>query len=261
MFFRFLGGLGVGASSVVAPMYISEIAPPQRRGQLTALFQFNLVFGILMAYLSNFLIGNGDNPDNWRLMLGIMAIPSVIFIAAIFLIPESPRWLITAKNKIDEARRIFMIIDPKQVEASIAAVQSPTNGYESSITYFFSGKFKFPIILAFLFAFFNQVSGINAVIYYAPRILEDIGLGKSAALLSTVGIGIINLLFTMVGLSLIDKFGRRYLMFIGSIGYIISPGLISIAFFLGKGSTFVPILLFMFIASHAIGQGAVIWVF
>ncbi|MEP7320483.1 MAG: sugar porter family MFS transporter [Saprospiraceae bacterium] len=261
MFFRFLGGLGVGASSVVAPMYISEIAPPQRRGQLTALFQFNLVFGILMAYLSNFLIGNGDNPDNWRLMLGIMAIPSVIFIAAIFLIPESPRWLMTARNKIDEARRILMIIDPKQVEASIAAIQSPANGNESSLTYFFSGKFKFPIILAFLFAFFNQVSGINAVIYYAPRILEDIGLGKSAALLSTVGIGVINLLFTMIGLSLIDKFGRRYLMFIGSFGYIISLGLVSIAFFLGKGSTFVPILLFMFIASHAIGQGAVIWVF
>ena len=260
MFFRFIGGLGVGVSSVVAPMYISEIAPQQKRGQLTALFQFNLVFGILMAYLSNYLIGNSDNPDNWRLMLGIMAIPSVLFIVLMLIIPESPRWLITSKNKIAEAKLILNAIDPTQVEASLAAIQSTTSN-ESSLGYFFSGKFKFPILLAFLFAFFNQLSGINAVIYYAPRILEEIGLGKNAALLSTVGIGIVNLIFTMIGLSLIDKFGRRYLMYIGSIGYIISLGLVSMAFFLGQGNTFVPILLFMFIASHAIGQGAVIWVF
>ena len=260
MFFRFIGGLGVGVSSVVAPMYISEIAPQQKRGQLTALFQFNLVFGILMAYLSNYLIGNSDNPDNWRLMLGIMAIPSVLFIVLMLIIPESPRWLITSKNKIAEAKLILNAIDPTQVEASLAAIQSTTSN-ESSLGYFFSGKFKFPILLAFLFAFFNQLSGINAVIYYAPRILEEIGLGKNAALLSTVGIGIVNLIFTMIGLSLIDKFGRRYLMYIGSIGYILSLGLVSMAFFLGQGNTFVPILLFMFIASHAIGQGAVIWVF
>ena len=261
MFFRFIGGLGVGASSVVAPMYISEVAPQQKRGQLTALFQFNLVFGILMAYLSNYLIGNSNNPDNWRLMLGIMALPSVIFIVSMFLIPESPRWLITAKGKVDDAKQILKVIDPATVESSVKAIQDPSVSNESSLAYFFSGKFRLPIVLAFLFAMFNQWSGINAVIYYAPRILEQTGLGKGVALLSTVGIGVINLLFTMLGLSLIDKSGRRYLMFIGSIGYIVSLGLVSIAFFLGKGSIFVPILLFMFIASHAIGQGAVIWVF
>jgi sugar porter (SP) family MFS transporter len=261
MFFRFIGGLGVGASSVVAPMYISEVAPQQKRGQLTALFQFNLVFGILMAYLSNYLIGNSDNPDNWRLMLGIMALPSVIFIVSMMIIPESPRWLITAKGKVQEAIQILSVIDPTTVESSVQAIRDPSVSSESSLSYFFSGKFRFPILLAFLFAMFNQWSGINAVIYYAPRILEQTGLGKSVALLSTVGIGVINLLFTMLGLTLIDKYGRRYLMYIGSIGYIISLGLVSLAFFLGKGSTFVPVLLFVFIASHAIGQGAVIWVF
>ncbi|MBK7609597.1 MAG: sugar porter family MFS transporter [Saprospiraceae bacterium] len=260
MFFRFIGGLGVGASSVVAPMYISEIAPQEKRGQLTALFQFNLVLGILLAYLSNYLIGN-TGEQSWRVMLGIMAIPSIAFIISLFFIPESPRWLITVKKKIEEARAILHIIDPTTVEASMAAIQAPTSGDGSSFKQFISGKFNFSILLAFLFAFFNQLSGINAVIYYAPRILEETGLGAQTALLSTAGIGLVNLIFTMLGLRMIDRFGRKYLMYIGSLGYIISLSAISIAFFLGKGSALVPILLFMFIASHAIGQGAVIWVF
>lgn len=260
MLFRFIGGLGVGASSVVAPMYIAEIAPQEKRGQLTAMFQFNIVLGIVAAYFSNWLIGTmGDS--SWRVMLGIMAIPSVIFVILLFFVPESPRWLISNQNKVDEARKILQQIDPSTVESSIADIMAPASDKSSGFAYFLSGKYNWPILLAFLFAFFNQASGINAVIYYAPRILEETGLGKSAALLSTVGIGVINLIFTMFGLALIDRYGRRFLMYIGSIGYIVSLSCVAIAFFTGASGVFIPILLFAFIASHAIGQGAVIWVF
>ena len=248
----------MGASSVVAPVYISEIAPKEKRGQLTAMFQFNLVLGILVAYASNYLIGNTTD-QSWRIMLGIMAIPSVVFLFLLFFVPESPRWLVTARGKINEAKKILQIIDPASVDESLTAmaVKSESTSF-SSLT---SGRYNFSIFLAFIIAFFNQLSGINAVIYYAPRILEEVGLGAKVALLSTVGIGIVNLIFTMLGLRLIDQFGRRVLMYIGSIGYIISLASVSLAFYLGKGSSFVPILLFVFIASHAIGQGAVIWVF
>ena len=264
MFFRLVGGLSVGASSVVAPMYITEIAPTDKRGQLTALFQFNIVFGILIAYLSNWLIGVAD-AEAWRWMLGVVAIPSLLFVLLILLVPESPRWLIVKKGKVDEARRTLQIINPATAESSITAIQAGHEETEGggSLGEFFSGRYRLPIVLAFLFAFFNQVSGINAVIYYAPRIFEDAGMAKSSALLSSVGIGVVNLVFTMLGLALIDRMGRRFLMYVGSIGYIVSLSLVSWAFFTGSaaGSTLVPVLLFAFIAAHAIGQGAVIWVF
>ncbi len=262
MFFRFLGGLSVGASSVVAPMYIAEISPTEKRGQLTALFQFNIVFGILIAYLSNYLIGTQD-PGAWRWMLGIVAFPSLLFVITILTVPESPRWLVLKMANNQEALRILRIINPATADEALAAIQSgqhaSTNG--SGLGDFFSGRYRLPILLAFLFAFFNQVSGINAVIYYAPRILKETGLGEGAALLSTVGIGVVNLLFTMLGLAMIDRFGRRFLMYIGSIGYIVSLASVAYVFLNGLSGTFVPILLFVFIASHAIGQGAVIWVF
>jgi sugar porter (SP) family MFS transporter len=267
MFFRFLGGLSIGASSVVAPMYITEIAPAEKRGQLTALFQFNIVFGILVAYLSNWLIGT-TGESAWRLMLGVVAIPSLLFVVLILFVPESPRWLIVKKGQIEEAMRTLRIINPSTAEASLAAIQAghdstDANANSGSLSEFFSGKYRTPILLAFLFAFFNQVSGINAVIYYAPRIFEDAGMATDSALLSSVGIGVVNLIFTMLGLALIDRMGRRFLMYIGSIGYIISLSLVSWAFFTGvaAGSSMVPVLLFAFIAAHAIGQGAVIWVF
>lgn len=264
MFFRLVGGLSVGASSVVAPMYIAEIAPTDKRGQLTALFQFNIVFGILIAYLSNWLIGTAD-ADAWRWMLGVVAIPSLLFVFLILLVPESPRWLIVKKGKVDEALRILRIINPDTAETSMAAIQAGQGKAEGggSLREFFSGRYRLPILLAFLFAFFNQVSGINAVIYYAPRIFEDAGMAKNAALLSSVGIGLVNLVFTMLGLALIDRMGRRFLMYVGSVGYILSLSMVSWAFFTGvaDGSAIVPVLLFVFIAAHAIGQGAVIWVF
>ncbi|MEX0944951.1 MAG: sugar porter family MFS transporter [Balneolaceae bacterium] len=263
MIARFIGGLSIGASSVVAPMYISEIAPADKRGKLTALFQFNIVLGILIAYFSNFLIGTEDI-ESWRWMLGVEVIPATLFLVMVFTIPESPRWLIIAKNRIEEAKEILRIIDPKTVDSSVAAIKASdlNPGKNTPLRDFFTKRYKFPILLAFLFAFFNQVSGINAIIYFAPRIFELTGLGAETALLSSVGVGVVNLIFTMLGLVLIDRFGRRFLMYICSFGYLISLTSIAYAFFT---QTFVgytiPILIFVFIASHAIGQGAVIWVF
>lgn len=264
MVFRFWGGLAIGASSVVAPMYITEISPTEKRGQLTAMFQFNIVFGILIAYLSNWLIGAAD-PDAWRWMLGVVAIPSLVFVLLIWTVPESPRWLVLKKNAAAEALATLKIIHPATAAQSLVEIEASRHAQTatSGLGEFFSGKYRFPIWLAFLFAFFNQISGINAVIYYAPRIFEDAGLAKSAALLSSVGIGVANLVFTMLGLAWIDRFGRRFLMFIGSVGYIVSLTLVALFFFRGTsdGGMAIPVLLFVFIAAHAIGQGAVIWVF
>jgi len=263
MFARFIGGLSIGASSVVAPMYISEIAPADKRGKLTALFQFNIVLGILIAYFSNFMIGT-DDIESWRWMLGVEIIPATLFLVMVFTIPESPRWLIVAKNRVSEAREILRITNPDTVDESVRAIKAGdlNPGKATPLRDFFSKRFRFPIMLAFLFAFFNQVSGINAIIYFAPRIFELTGLGAETALLSTVGVGVTNLVFTMLGFMLIDKFGRRFLMYIGSFGYIVSLSAIAYAFFTQTFTGYmVPVLIFVFIASHAIGQGAVIWVF
>ncbi len=261
MFFRFIGGLGVGASSVVGPMYIAEVAPSASRGRLTAMFQFNIVLGILLAYLSNYLIG-ADWDGAWRWMLGTEAVPALAFLVLMFPVPESPRWLIVRRGRVDEARRTFALIDPDGVDAAVAAVQASRTARHADLRSFFSGRYRLPILLAFLVAFFNQMSGINAIIYYAPRIFSLTGMNESAALLGSVGIGVVNLIFTMLGLALIDRFGRRFLMYIGSVGYIVSLAAVAHAFFVGAfGNYSVPFWLFVFIASHAIGQGAVIWVF
>jgi sugar porter (SP) family MFS transporter len=263
MFFRFIGGLSVGASSVVAPMYIAEISPKEKRGQLTALFQFNIVFGIMVAYFSNWLIGSGA-PDAWRWMLGIEAFPAAVFSILVLLVPESPRWLVIKKMDDDEALRVLAIIDADRAEQSLKEIkEGATDKTRANIREFFSGRYRFPILLAFLLAFFNQVSGINAVIYYAPRIFEASGMAVSSALLSSVGIGVVNMVFTMLGIVLIDRMGRKFLMYIGSVGYILSLGMVALLFATGagEGTILLPVLIFIFIASHAIGQGAVIWVF
>lgn len=260
-FFRFLGGLGIGASTIAAPAYVSEIAPANDRGRLVSLYQFNIVLGILMAFLSNYLLRDaGENA--WRWMIGIMAFPALFYTVIVFTIPESPRWLLS-KSRIDEAKMILLKIDPTaniqdlMQELHIGEKENENQKHET----IFLKKYRFPLLLAFLIALFNQFSGINAFLYYAPRIFAEAGLGESAALISSVGIGLINLLFTLFGVFLIDKLGRRVLMLIGSVGYIISLGLVSVAFFLKWQGMQVPIFLFLFIASHAIGQGAVIWVF
>jgi MFS transporter, SP family, arabinose:H+ symporter len=261
MLFRFIGGLCIGASSVVSPLYISEIAPAKNRGFLVALFQFNIVFGIMIAYVSNYLFQQLGGESDWRWMLGIVGIPSLIFTALTLLISESPRWLILQKNDIESAKKVLNEIDPEEADKTLTSIlNSQQSNAKMGKVSFFSKPYTFPILLAFLMAFFNQVSGINAIIYYAPRVFEMSGLAKSSALLSSVGIGLTNLIFTMLGVSLIDRFGRKTLMFIGSIGYIISLSLIAKAFYTEQfdGMTF---FVFAFIAAHAIGQGAVIWVF
>ena len=261
MVFRFIGGLCIGASSVVSPLYISEIAPAKSRGFLVALFQFNIVFGIMIAYVSNYLFQQMGGESDWRWMLGIVGIPSLIFTGLTLLISESPRWLILQKNDTTSAKAVLNEIDSDSADKTLASIlNSQSNNAKIGKVNFFSKQYATPILLAFLIAFFNQVSGINAIIYYAPRVFEMAGLAKSSALLSSVGIGLTNLIFTMLGVTLIDKLGRRTLMFIGSFGYIISLSLIARAFYAEQfdGMTF---FVFAFIAAHAIGQGAVIWVF
>jgi sugar porter (SP) family MFS transporter len=258
-FFRFLGGLGVGVSTIAAPAYISEIAPAKNRGRLVGLYQFNIVFGILIAFLSNYLLSDlGENA--WRYMMGVEAIPAVIYTLMTFGIPKSPRWLFL-QNKTEEAKAIihqaYTKKDADSLIHDISQEQNVTVENES----IFKPKYRFILKLAFLIAFFNQFSGINAFLYYAPRIFEEGGLGESTALLSSVGIGLINLIFTLIGINLIDRLGRKTLMFIGSVGYIISLSLIAASFLLSWEGLALPIFLFLFIASHAIGQGAVIWVF
>jgi sugar porter (SP) family MFS transporter len=259
---RVLGGIGIGISTVAAPLYISEISPPRYRGRLAGMFQFNIVFGILVAYLSNALLANiGDNA--WRWMLGVAAIPSLVYTLLSLGLPESPRWLLARKGDDEAARRVMRLIDPTASEDSITAqmheIKAAASARGSSAT-LWTWKLRVPIMLAIMIAVFNQLSGINAILYFAPRIFEIAGLGAKAALLQSVGIGITNLIFTFVGLWLIDRLGRRSLLYIGSFGYITSLGLVSWAFFSGNVG-FVPVLIFAFIASHAVGQGAVIWVY
>lgn len=261
MLFRFIGGVGIGASSVAAPAYIAEIAPAAQRGRLVALFQTMIVTGILVAFASNWVIG-GMGDDDWRWMLGVVAVPSFAYLAAAMAIPESPRWLLIHRGREDEARRILTQINPATVDETLTAIRAEAAEEARSMDWgtFFNGHLSRPIRLAFLIAVFNQLSGINAIIYFAPRIFELSGAGASTALLATVGIGAINLVFTLIGLSLIDRAGRKALMYIGSLGYIVSLGMTAYGFASGQFALVLPFVL-AFIAAHAIGQGAVIWVY
>lgn len=259
---RVIGGLGIGISTVVAPMYISEIAPPKHRGRLAGMFQFNIVFGILIAFVSNALLaGIGENA--WRWMLGVAAFPSLLYALLCLGLPESPRWLLTRKGDREAALKVLQQIEPQAPRNDTAALADEimaASTEQVSSGQFWTRRLRKPILLAFLIAFFNQLSGINAILYFAPRIFELTGLAAKAALLQSIGIGITNLIFTFVGLWLIDRLGRRTLLYIGSFGYITSLGLVAWAFFTQHYSI-VPVCIFAFIAAHAVGQGAVIWVF
>lgn len=258
---RLLGGIGIGVSTVVAPLYIAEIAPPAYRGRLAGMFQFNIVFGIVIAFVSNALLA-GIGANAWRWMLGVAAFPSVVYTVMCFAIPESPRWLLTRKGDRERGVRVLALIDPTASSAELEDEADDivaASSQQTSTKGFWSMRLRVPIMLAFLVAFFNQLSGINAILYFAPRIFALTGLGAKAALLQSVGIGITNLVFTFVGLWLIDRLGRRTLLTIGSFGYIASLGLCAWAFFSGHYAI-VPATIFAFIAAHAIGQGTVIWV-
>lgn len=257
--FRFIGGLGVGASTIAAPAYISEIAPAKDRGKLVGLYQFNIVFGILIAFFSNYLL-NGIGENAWRWMVGVEAIPAALYTVFAFTIPKSPRWLLT-KFRNSEAKIVLQLINPDQDSEKL--MKEIKDEMENTVPHenIFIKKYRFPLILAFCIAFFNQLSGINAFLYYAPRIMTEAGLAESSALLSSIGIGVTNMLFTLLGIYLIDRVGRKQLMYAGSIGYILSLSLVACAFFFNWTGIAMPIFLFMFIAAHAIGQGTVIWVF
>jgi len=260
---RIIGGIGIGISTVAAPLYISEISPPAYRGRLAGLFQFNIVFGIVVAFASNAIIARIGGDDAWRWMLGIAAFPSVIYAAMCFGLPESPRWLLSRKGDRAAGIEVLKLIEPEKSPAQLAAhadeILAAANEEQHVASGFWSWRLRVPILLAFLVAFFNQLSGINAVLYFAPRIFEMTGLGAKAALLQSVGIGITNLVFTFVGLWLIDRLGRRTLLLIGSVGYIVSLGLTAWAF-LTQHHSIVPACIFAFIAAHGVGQGTVIWV-
>lgn len=262
-FFRFVGGLGIGVSSVAAPTYISEIATPANRGRLGALYQFNIVFGILIAFLSNYFLEGVGGANDWRWMLGVMAVPSVIYSIMVIGIPESPRWLLINRNDPSAAKATMTKLGVVDTEAATGLIiqshqQEAGPGKSKSL---FNKKYKNIMWLAFMIAFFNQLSGINFILYFAPEILERAGLAAKESLFNSVAIGGTNLVFTFVGLYLIDRIGRKTLLIIGSLGYIISLAMVAWCFANQAGPGLLMTFLLLFIASHAIGQGAVIWVF
>ncbi|MEO1129069.1 MAG: sugar porter family MFS transporter [Planctomycetota bacterium] len=276
--FRFVGGLGIGGASVVSPMYIAEIAPARLRGRLVALAQFNIVFGILLAFASNYVVGTLDLGDSqWRWMFGVEAVPAAVYFILLFITPRSPRWLL-AKGREDEARTVLTRIgtdEDASIDEEVAEIKRSLDVEHHALRErFFQAKYSKPIMLAVAIAAFNQLSGINAILYYSKRIFESAGFGESASLLNSVGLGTVNLVFTMAALAVIDHFGRKRLMLVGSIGYIISLGATAWAFytqatigedgtegFTNAGGMIVFGSLLLFIAAHAFGQGAVIWVF
>ncbi|WP_224998466.1 sugar porter family MFS transporter [Cesiribacter sp. SM1] len=269
LFFRFIGGIGVGASSIAAPIYISEVSPAKDRGKMVAMFQFNIVLGILIAYLSNYLLQNvGEGA--WRWMLGVEAVPALVFVLLVLLVPKSPRWLVVKKGAIEEARKVLRQINPAMADTELKAIMDSKESDLRQVdkSNLFSPKYRIPVMLAVLFAFFNQVSGINAIIYYAPRIFEMAGLGRDSALLSSAGVGLVNLIFTLLAVNIIDRFGRRKLMLVGSFGLIFTLAMVARFFYMQGGElsqsadgTMVAVYLFIYIAFFAFSQGAVIWVF
>ncbi len=265
--FRWIGGLGVGASSVVAPMYIAEISPPKFRGRLVAITQFNIVLGILLAYLSNYGVALMDlGAIEWRVMFGIEAFPAATFFALLFLVPRSPRWLVSVRRS-DEAAAVLRAVGAENVERELEQITASLEETRGAVERVLRKRYRRPVLLALAIATFNQLSGINALMYYAPEIFRMAGAGTDSSLGQAVIVGCTNLVFTMAALLVIDKFGRCKLMVAGSVGYIVSLAATAAAFyaygtdFTPFGSTVVLASLMVFIASHAFGQGAVIWVY
>ena len=261
-FFRFLGGVGVGASTVAAPTYISEISTAKSRGRLVALYQFNIVFGILIAFISNYLLDGVGGSNDWRWMLGVEALPAALYCLLILGVPNSPRWLMVERGDASGALQTLQLLHGDEGSAKAELDSIKAHQYEEGASgNVFSGRYNKSLLLAFLLAFFNQLSGINFILYYAPVILEKAGFASSDSLLSSISIGGTNLIFTFVGLYLIDRMGRKSLMYIGSVGYIISLAMVAYGFKTEASAGFNLFFILTFIASHAVGQGAVIWVF
>jgi sugar porter (SP) family MFS transporter len=262
-FFRFIGGLAVGVSSIAAPIYISEISSPKNRGSLGVLYQFSLVFGILIAFLSNYFLTGFQGGQDWRWMLGIEALPAVLYLLMTFRIPDTPRWQILYKKNDQLALQTLEKIygDSSTANEVLQQIKSNDAHQASKPQNFWSKKNNRVIILAFVISFFNQLSGINFILYYAPEILELAGFATKESLFNSVFIGLTNIVFTFAGLLLIDKLGRKQLLIAGSIGYIVSLTGVSVAFYQALDPQWIALFIFAFIASHAVGQGTVIWVF
>ncbi|MCS6973787.1 MAG: sugar porter family MFS transporter [Cyclobacteriaceae bacterium] len=259
-FFRFIGGVGVGISSVAAPAYIAEIAEARLRGRLVAAYQFNIVFGILAAFISNYLLEGVGGKNDWRWMLGVEAIPALAYTLLVLGIPESPRWLLVKNNNRLAALQSLAKLGIRNAEELLDKVVQSVGATPSRVN-LLGKEIRRPVFLAFCVAFFNQLSGINFILYYAPEILERAGLAARDSLFNSIALGVVNLIFTFVGLYLIDRSGRRFLIILGSFGYILSLGMVAYSFFTSAGAGLLLAFLLIFIAAHAVGQGTVIWVF
>jgi len=262
LFSRFLGGLAIGAASVMAPMYIAEIAPGRLRGRLVAVAQFNIVIGILVAFFSNYLLVD-IGANNWRWMFGVMAFPAALFFLLLFFVPESPRWLVKQKL-VDKARSVLQKVGAENLESELTdIVNSLKEEFGQGVTKLFQKKYNFPIMCAVLLAVFNQLSGINVIMYYAPLIFEKAGASTNAAMLQAVAVGVTNLVFTIVAMFFIDKFGRKTLLLIGAVGMFVSLAGAAFHYYFENLFSGVGIVIFIvgFIAFFAFSQGAVIWVF
>jgi len=259
--FRFVGGLGIGGSSVLAPMYIAEIAPSKWRGRLVGCFQFNVVFGILLAYLSNYVIGAvGFGNAEWRWKLGVSAIPAVFFFLMLFGIPRSPRWLVK-KGRIEEARDTLRAIGEKGYEQELREIVESIDAEHVTSDSIFTRKYRVPVFLAISIGMFNQLSGINAILYYLNAIFERAGFNKVSGDVQAVAIGATNLLFTIVAMSVIDKVGRKILLLIGAVGTALCLSGVAAIFLMGRHEDLLVWMLVGYIAFFAFSQGAVIWVY
>src|SRR5690348_4924286 len=260
--FRFIGGLGIGGSSVLGPMYIAEIAPARLRGRLVGLFQFCVVFGILLAYFSNYLIGLAQfGAAGWRWMFGVAAIPAIVFFLLLFGIPRSPRWLVK-KGRVEEARAVLRTLGDEHYEQDLQEiVESVHLEQRQTQQPLFSRKFKLPIFLAVTIGMFNQLSGINAILYYLNDIFAHAGYSQASASLQAVAVGFTDLLFTVIAMSVIDKLGRKTLLLVGAVGTALCLAGVSAIFFTRQHEDKLVWLLIGYIAFFAFSQGAVIWVY
>ncbi|HUA14879.1 MAG TPA: sugar porter family MFS transporter [Verrucomicrobiae bacterium] len=263
VFFRFLGGLGIGGSSVLGPMYIAEIAPAAWRGRLVGVFQFNVVAGILLAYFSNYLVGTQhfSVDADWRWKLGIAAAPAALFLALLFTIPRSPRWLVKTQ-RLDEAREVLRLTGEKNYEQDLREIVASIDAEHGHADEpLFSRKYGFPIFLAVTVGFFNQLSGINAILYYLNDIFAFAGFSKVSGDLQAVVVGFTNLIFTIIAMSVIDKVGRKKLLLIGAVGTAVCLAGVAAIFSTNRHQELLVWLLVGFIASFAFSQGSVIWVY
>ncbi|MGA7188011.1 MAG: sugar porter family MFS transporter, partial [Candidatus Acidiferrales bacterium] len=259
--FRFIGGLGIGGSSVLGPMYIAEVAPAKWRGRLVGLFQFNIVLGILLAYFSNYLVGALHFAGaEWRWKLGIPAAPALLFFLLLFAIPRSPRWLVK-KGKVDEARDVLRVTGEENYEQQLQEIETSIHAEHGASDALFNWKYRLPIFLAVTIGMFNQLSGINAILYYLNDIFAFAGFNKVSSDLQAVAIGATNLVFTMLAMSLIDRIGRKTLLLIGAVGTAACLGGVAAIFLSGHHQDLLVWLLVGYIAFFAFSQGAVIWVY